>query len=369
MRVLGFSAIIHNPAWCAEEVMFDHRPAAGFLLFCSKLPRELALIRSAAFRSNVVLLALLFTSMVASLAQSAAPSVSGSNLFLEAPEYSSGGDNAFGVAVADLNGDGNPGAVIANGCSGCGHDGTVSVLLGNGNGTFQPPVSYDAGGVGAFLVLIGDFNSDGKLDLLVRNTCATTACTSSSFGLLLGNGDGTFQPVTVHCLGLFQPSVAVDVNGDGKLDLVGFNGCKTTNCANLSVLLGNGDGTFQPAVNYNSGGTAYGGAPNLVVADVNDDGKLDILVANNCASGDLYYCNMNQGNGSVGVLEPVAGGSDRDVHRRGCRTEWGGSHGYGDVQYQPEQTSDGGSGERAGRLQLEVQPERSANCDRRLLRG
>ncbi len=108
--------------------------------------------------------------------------------------------------------------------------------------------------------------------------------------MLLGNGDGTFQSaVNYNSGGENALSIAVaDVNGDGKPDLLVANECVDSSCANgsVSVLLGNGDGTFQAAVNYNSGGyDAY----SIAVADVNGDGNPDLLVANNCT---VSSCSM-----------------------------------------------------------------------------
>src|SRR4029077_1762672 len=91
-------------------------------------------------------------------------------------------------------------------------------------------------------VAVGDFNGDGKLDLVVVNNL------SASVSVLLGKGDGTFQAAVNYGVGLGIISVAVgDFNGDGKLDLV-VGGVVATN-SNISVLLGNGDGTFQTPAN------------------------------------------------------------------------------------------------------------------------
>jgi len=221
--------------------------------------------------------------------------------FAPAVTYGSGGYYALSVAVADVNGDGKPDLLVANYC---GSDtescsGTVGVLLGNGDGTFQPAVTYASGGVYAWSVVVADVNGDGRPDLVVANDCDIgSSCNNGVVGVLLGNGDGTFQTaVTYASGGIAAHSVAVaDVNGDGKPDLLVANFCGSSNCDNgsVGVLLGNGDGTFQPAMTYGSG--LYN-AVSVAVADVNGDGKPDLLVANYC--GTSSSCNNN---GMVGVL-------------------------------------------------------------------
>ena len=221
--------------------------------------------------------------------------------FASALTYSSGGYYADSIAVADVNGDGKPDLIVSNYCetsSECAN-GTVSVLLGNGNGTFQPAVTYSTGAYHASSVAVADVNGDGKPDLLVANFCQSSGdCANGTLSVLLGNGDGTFQsPVTYNSGGYGASSVAiVDVNGDGKPDLVLANQCVSSPCASegaVDVLLGNGDGTFQTAVAYYSGGY---GLVSVATADVNGDGKPDLLVANLCASSSSC------GNGSVGIL-------------------------------------------------------------------
>ncbi len=226
--------------------------------------------------------------------------------FAKAVAYGSGDEFAESAVVADVNGDGKLDIVAANLCAGtfnngCPTNGSVAVLLGNGDGTFQAAVTYDSGGYYAYAVAIADVNGDGKPDIVVVNWCASSShcqvdTEDGSVGVLLGNGDGTFQKVvTYDSGGAFSGSVAVaDVNGDGKPDLLVASQC-ASQCAHVglvSVLLGNGDGTFQTAVTYASGGAS---ARFVVVADVNGDGKPDLVVANDCATSD---CNK----GNVGVL-------------------------------------------------------------------
>jgi hypothetical protein len=232
----------------------------------------------------------------------------GDGTFQAAVSYSSGGQNAYSVAVADVNGDGKPDLVVANECySGdCpGVGGGVSVLLGNGDGTFQGAVSYNSGAYEAISVAVADVNGDGKPDLLVANECTSLSFPNNNcegdgeVGVLLGNGDGTFQAAVSYSSGGQNAySVAVaDVNGDGKPDLVVATECyNSSNCSNggVDVLLGNGDGTFQAAVSYSSGG--YFSSYSVAVADVNGDGKPDLVVANECYSSDC------PGAGGVSVL-------------------------------------------------------------------
>src|SRR5881628_2469498 len=151
------------------------------------------------------------------------------------------GTNPRSVAVGDFNGDGRLDLAVTNASS---YDvpGTVSVLLGNGDGTFQSALSFAAGS-DARSVAVGDFNGDGRPDLAVAN-----AGYPGTVSVLLGNGDGTFQPAQSFAAGSNAVSVAVgDVNGDGRPDLVVADLGLNTGYSTVLVLLGNGDGTFQPA--------------------------------------------------------------------------------------------------------------------------
>jgi hypothetical protein len=174
------------------------------------------------------------------------------------------GSSPVSVAVGDFDGDGTPDLAVANNGSN-----TVSVLLGNGDGTFRPAVNYVAGSQ-PNAVVVGDFRGDGILDLAVANA---TAATSGTVSVLLGNGDGTFQPPMTYTVGTTPASVAVgDFNGDGHLDLAVVNANSNT----VSVLLGNGNGTFRAATSYTVGtGPAF-----VAVGDFNGDGKIDLAVTN-----------------------------------------------------------------------------------------
>ena len=172
------------------------------------------------------------------------------------------------MAVGDVNGDGKPDLVVPDGGSN-----SVSVLLGNGDGTFQAARSFPVG-TNPVHVAVGDFNGDRVQDLAVANYFDFTV------SVLLGNGDGTFQAARTFAASSYPWSVSVgDFNGDGKLDLATANFGSTT----ISVLLGNGDGTFQAAQNFGAGlGPAF-----VAVADFNGDGKQDLAVADYYSAGTV----------------------------------------------------------------------------------
>ena len=127
--------------------------------------------------------------------------------------YDSGGFGATAVALSDLNGDGHPDLIVANACpsAGCSNanEGVVSIRLGNGDGTFQAPSNYASGGNRASSIAVGDLNGDGKPDLAVANLCRSgNDCYNDDTGevsVLLGNGDGTFQAALRYGSGGFSP--------------------------------------------------------------------------------------------------------------------------------------------------------------------
>ncbi|MFL6231186.1 MAG: FG-GAP-like repeat-containing protein [Pyrinomonadaceae bacterium] len=181
--------------------------------------------------------------------------------------------NPYSITAADFNGDGKADLAVGNNASV-----NVSVLLGRGDGTFQPEVKYAAGS-GPVWASAADLNADGRVDLVVSNT------NGNSLSVLLGNGDGRFRAAVNYAVGGF-PLVnrAADLNGDGKLDLfvVNQNTAFVVPSKNtVSVLVGNGDGTFRAAINY-----ATGTDPKSVATgDFDADGRTDLATAD--ASGTV----------------------------------------------------------------------------------
>ena len=175
------------------------------------------------------------------------------------------GDRTVSMVVGDFNGDGKQDLAVVN--SPTNGPGTVSILLGNGAGSFSTASNF--GGVGASLLAVlavGDFNGDGKQDLAVENSSFTVA-------ILLGDGTGSFSGATSFGVGSFPYGVAVgDFNRDGRQDLAVANGHGDS----VSILLGDGIGGFSAATNF-----SVGDLPSRVeVGDFNGDGKQDLAVLN-----------------------------------------------------------------------------------------
>ncbi len=167
----------------------------------------------------------------------------------------------------------------------------VSVLLGNGDGTFKPYITTTAGTQGGSIA-VGDFNGDGKLDVAVSDN-------SIGVDIMLGKGDGTFQaPVGYATAADPRMVVAADFNGDGKLDLATTNAGSQT----ISVLLGNGNGTFQTHKDNSTAKAAS--CISLTVGDLRNDGRHDIVAG--CQALGLVGVLLSNGDGTFKAIKTYA---------------------------------------------------------------
>ena len=219
------------------------------------------------------------------------------------------------VAFGDFNGDGKPDLAVSDNANI-----DVAIYLNNGDGTFTENANYRTDptqySYGPNNVTVADLNGDGKLDLVVGGSSGT------SFSTLLGNGDGTFQPAVVYQqnLGGSTTLAVADVNGDGIPDVV-FNGTNTYLGANPNVLyvaLGNGDGTFKAPVATSDicSNSGFGPILYVAVADVNGDGKPDTLASCNSNAGTYpqnIFLLLGNGDGTFGSATAVLAGTTPSV--------------------------------------------------------
>ena len=209
------------------------------------------------------------------------------------------GDGPLHLTSADFNGDSKADLAVANIRSD-----NISILLGNGDGTFGAAQNF--GGVdGPFSVSSADFNGDSRADLAVAYNGSLTI--TGGVSVRLGNGDGTFGAAQNFGAGMQPTSVSsADFNGDSKVDLATAN----AGSDNVSVLLGNGDGTFGAAQNFGAAD-----APWFVTsADFNGDSKIDLATANapSIVSGDSVPGNVSvllgNGDGTFGAAQNFVAG-------------------------------------------------------------
>lgn len=197
-------------------------------------------------------------------------------------------DFALDMVAADINHDGNQDIILIG-------FGTISVLPGKGDGTFQPAISQSIPFNGFRAIAVGDFNNDGQLDVAFTGADQTF----TTIGFLLGNGDGTFQPLdpqNILTAGELPTAIAVgDFNGDGNLDLAVSNGGNGATNSTVTIFLGNGHAQFTPVAQQPTVGVFPRGMISAV--DLNHDGILDLVVG-------------NSGNGGPGSISVLLGNGD-----------------------------------------------------------
>ena len=197
-------------------------------------------------------------------------------------DYAAGGGQA--IVSGDFNNDGKLDVAIAD------YVGSqVAILLGNGDGTFQPAMYSPSANLG-LSIADGDLNGDGLLDLLVGGQ------DGNSFVVMLGNGDGTFKPPVYYTALDLNEAVGfalADFNGDGQLDVA------VSGSEDVYVFLGNGDGTLQPGVSF----ATKGSSTNVVAGDFNTDGILDLAIL------DAGGFQILLGNGDGTFQAPVSVGA------------------------------------------------------------
>ncbi len=200
------------------------------------------------------------------------------------------GNQPFAVATGDLDGDGEFDLAVTNSS-----DDSVSIFLGQGDGTFHSPTTF-AVQTSPSGIVIADFNHDSILDLAVAAHGLTQA-NQGWAAILLGLGDGSFQNAVLYPAGQNPLRLTgVDVNGDGNLDLAVADENATDTPNDLAILLGNGDGTFSsPLLSFTTGT-----ATDVAAIDLNGDGRLDLVIA----GGDNKMVSVRLGNGDGTFRSP-----------------------------------------------------------------
>ena len=206
------------------------------------------------------------------------------------------------IKGGDVDGDGNLDLVVAST-----FDGTISVIRGKADGTFQQPTRDFIGDYATPQVFLSDYDRDGKLDLLMSVSSGYSAFPMFSFAH--GNGDGTFglnsAAVTFNSYAAPHDGNAViaDVNRDGKPDIVVIerNPDAPSTGYRLAVLLNDGTGTFAAPISTNTGTQSWDQSPHLTMADVNGDGIVDAVILSNPQGVPTAESMLGNGDGTFGA--------------------------------------------------------------------
>jgi hypothetical protein len=210
-----------------------------------------------------------------------------------------------GLVTGDFNGDGKLDWVVANA-----GDNSLDLYLGNGDGTAQLPIIIPVLGQSPVAVAAADLNGDKKLDLVVAEA------DSGTIGVLFGNGDGTFQPEVQILLDVAPVALAIaDLNGDGHPDLLAGIDSTDTQLNFFAAFLNNGSGHFGSPIFAPNPAPEFLDGDNLSVADVNNDGIPDVLVAGTNAEGTVVQMFIGKGDGTFTAGQQVdeSSGPVRDV--------------------------------------------------------
>jgi len=216
------------------------------------------------------------------------------------------GSGPSGMVVGDFNRDGHQDlAVVNQGFTLPPVQRDISILLGLGDGTFAPQMRLPVGPIPQDITL-GDFNGDGVQDLAVISVCSTAnGCAQGELSVLIGAGDGTFAPATSYLVGTQPISIVTgDFDGDGRLDLIvgNTNSNPPYTGKELSLLLGKGDGTFGPEIPT---GQSYAGIRLMAVGDLNGDGRADLAVSRDSANSITIF--LGHGDGTFEESSLVSG--------------------------------------------------------------
>jgi hypothetical protein len=211
---------------------------------------------------------------------------------ISSTNYNLPSTSTSGIVAGDFDGDGKLDlAVELDPFNNNGTTGSIGILLGNGDGTFAPAVSYPVSILASSLAT-ASLHGNGKLDLITSGTGTANGTGGAYLAVLPGKGDGTFGTPTYSAIPpsiSYSALIATDLTGDGKVDVAMAVG------GEVVVYPGNGDGTFQPPKTSNVGSSSS----SLAYADVNEDGVLDLAIAD-YANGAIYVV-FGNGDGTFGA--------------------------------------------------------------------